>query len=126
MKKRTFKQLITSGAIMLTVVAGGTLGTAAPASALSRCTGTTFGWGWNTTNHQCIKDIQYLLNGWGVYNPVTVDGIWGARTADAVGYFQAHGSYNLARDEVVGPATWRALCKINGPTGPATDAGCTY
>jgi hypothetical protein len=117
-------QLMASGALMLTVVAGGALGTAAPASAEVRCASTTFGWGWNTTNHRCIKDIQYLLNGWNVYDHVIVDGVWGDHTVRAVSYFQ--GSYKLTKDGVVGPATWRALCKVNGPTGPATDAGCTY
>lgn len=126
MKKRNIMQIVASGALMLTIVGGGTLGTAAPASALSRCTGTTFGWGWNTTNHRCIKDIQWLVNGWGAYHQVDVDGYWGDETILAIKFFQSNTPYNLTKDGVVGPATWRALCKANGPTGPATDAGCTY
>lgn len=110
------------------LVLGGALVSASPASAsteLSYCTGTTFGWGWNTSNHQCIKDIQYMVNDYHGLPPLTIDGLWGNQTASAVEYFQLHGA-GLTADGVVGPATWRALCQMTGPTGPAVDAGCTF
>jgi hypothetical protein len=49
--------------------------------------------------------LQRLLNDHGA--AVEVDGVYGARTFDAVKAFQ--GSKQLARDGIVGPDTWRAL-----------------
>lgn len=113
----------TAGAITL----GVTLFVASPASALSYCTGTTFGVNWNTTNHACIKDIQGLLND--VENQdggrtIAVDGLWGTNTAWAVENFQNYDHVSV--DGVVGPRTWKDLCNDAGPTGSAVDAGCTF
>ncbi|MEU4426006.1 peptidoglycan-binding protein [Actinoplanes sp. NPDC024001] len=56
------------------------------------------------TNHP-VPMLQHLLLAHG--HTVTVDGIFGAQTGDAVRAYQR--AKNLADDGVVGPQTWRAL-----------------
>ncbi|WP_186317776.1 peptidoglycan-binding protein [Curtobacterium sp. 9128] len=106
---------------------GGVLLGASPASALSNCTGTTFGWGWNTTNHGCIEDIQGMLNNVDDQDggrTIAIDGVWGTNTVWAVENFQNYD--HVSSDGVVGPRTWRDLCNDAGPTGWAVDAGCRF
>lgn len=56
------------------------------------------------TNHP-VPMLQYLLLAHG--HTVTVDGVFGAQTSDAVRAYQR--AKNLPDDGVVGPQTWRAL-----------------
>jgi peptidoglycan hydrolase-like protein with peptidoglycan-binding domain len=52
-----------------------------------------------------VKTLQYLLRAHG--HALTVDGIFGVRTAAAVRSFQQQNG--LAVDGIVGPSTWSAL-----------------
>jgi lysozyme family protein len=67
-----------------------------------------------------VLAIQYLLQARGI--SVTADGVFGSGTAAAVSTFQ--GQVGLARDGIVGPATWGALVVTvqAGSTGPAVRA----
>src|SRR5690606_17904646 len=65
---------------------------------------------------ECVKALQHGLNNWGIYSgskktvpnlPLTVDGIFGAKTTSVVKAFQK--SKGLAQDGVVGPKTWNAF-----------------
>nr|WP_242833713.1 peptidoglycan-binding protein [Desulfosporosinus youngiae] len=53
-----------------------------------------------------VRELQKLLLKWG-YNPGPIDGIFGARTEQAVLQFQR--DHGLAADGIVGPLTWGAL-----------------
>lgn len=53
-----------------------------------------------------VRELQRLLLGWG-YNPGPIDGVFGAKTEQAVLQFQR--DHGLTRDGIVGPITWRAL-----------------
>ncbi len=67
-------------------------------------------------NHP-VKTLQYLLGARG--HPVTVDGIFGAKTDAAVRAFQR--GKHLSVDGIVGPDTWSALIieVSEGSTGDA-------
>lgn len=54
-----------------------------------------------------VRAVQQLLRGKFGFNNVTVDGIFGPITAQAVKDFQA--SKNIASDGIVGPNTWQKL-----------------
>jgi len=60
----------------------------------------------NGSTGSWVSDLQSDLNSFG-YGPLQVDGIFGMRTASAVGQFQR--DHGLADDEIVGPLTWHAL-----------------
>lgn len=53
-----------------------------------------------------VRELQLLLQNWG-YNPGPIDGIFGAKTEQAVLQFQR--DQGLTPDGIVGPITWRAL-----------------
>ena len=53
-----------------------------------------------------VQELQRLLVKWG-YNPGPIDGIFGAKTEQAVLQFQR--DRGLTADGIVGPITWRAL-----------------
>ncbi|MCW5254709.1 peptidoglycan-binding domain-containing protein [Streptomyces sp. SHP 1-2] len=52
-----------------------------------------------------VRHAQCKLGKWG--HPVTVDGIFGDNTYNAVRAVQ--GDCNLTRDGIIGPKTWRCL-----------------
>ncbi len=55
-----------------------------------------------------VQWLQMNLNGLGMnFNNFTIDGVFGPKTAQAVGSFQD--DYKLPRDEVVGPRTWKVM-----------------
>jgi peptidoglycan hydrolase-like protein with peptidoglycan-binding domain len=113
---------LAAGAIMAAVVVGG-LVTAAPASAAASCVAVTQGPGYSSNTPRCVKDLQKMLNNTHIVS-VGVDGAYGNKTATAVRYFQNNTSYGLTVDGITGPKTWSALCKANGRTSAAIDAGC--
>lgn len=119
-KMRRIASVALAGAIVL----GGATIAASPASAAGKCTAHTYGVGYNRTDTRCIKNIQKLVNGWRNYPPVAVDGLWGNETIGAIRYFQNNTPYGLTKDGIVGPATWRALCTVNGNTAVTRDSGC--
>lgn len=95
------------------------------ASAATRCYGQTFGPGHSSTKN-CVEDIQSLLDiyGMGPYH-LTVDGVYGAQTKNDVANFQDGQFVGLTADGIVGPQTWKYLCKVDdGTDGPEVDAGC--
>jgi hypothetical protein len=55
---------------------------------------------------QAVKTLQDALNRNG-FGPLTVDGVFGAKTVAAVKSYQSH--HGLAVDGIVGPATWAKL-----------------
>ena len=64
---------------------------------------------WPTTRpgskEHSVTTLQYLLLAHG--HTVTVDGVFGAQTGDAVRAYQR--AKDLPEDGVVGPQTWQAL-----------------
>jgi peptidoglycan hydrolase-like protein with peptidoglycan-binding domain len=58
-----------------------------------------------------VKELQGLLNKQGF--SLTVDGLFGEGTEDAVRKFQS--THGLAADGMVGPATWKALLNEQSP-----------
>ncbi|MGH3912667.1 MAG: peptidoglycan-binding domain-containing protein [Pseudonocardiaceae bacterium] len=67
-----------------------------------------------------VRVVQYLLNDRGI--TVTVDGIFGPKTENAVKSFQADSG--LRQDGVVGAQTWSRLIRTlqDGSSGPAVKA----
>lgn len=53
-----------------------------------------------------VRELQRLLQEWG-YNPGPIDGIFGARTEQAILQFQRN--HGLTSDGIVGPITWQVL-----------------
>ena len=64
---------------------------------------------WNTEKRYVIA-VQKILNGYGY--GLSLDGVWGTKTRDAVVAFQK--SKNMNPDGVVGFQTWRGLCSSSG------------
>lgn len=60
-----------------------------------------------------VRELQRLLLEWG-YNPGPIDGIFGARTEQAVLQFQR--DQGLTPDGIVGPKTWGALQSQQPPS----------
>jgi len=110
-------------AVSVTAVALGTVVAAQPASAATSCVQQTFGPNYASNTTRCVKDIQKMLNSWGAYNRITVDGAYGAKTAETVRFFQNNTAYSGTADGIVGPKTWAQLCKVNNASAKK-DAGC--
>lgn len=57
----------------------------------------------------CVRHLQRAFNGWtaDAEAPVTVDGVFGPKTHDAITTLQFRNG--LATDGIVGPETWKAL-----------------
>jgi len=68
----------------------------------------------SSTNRK-IKALQELLNQHGARPPLYIDGVWGARTSQAVHRFQT--ASNLRVDGKVGPQTWGRLNRPPGASG---------
>ena len=67
----------------------------------------------------CVKYVQNEIN-YKVLKPcykyeINRDGVFGAKTVDAVKKFQK--KFGLKADGVVGPGTWKAIVKGNFPCG---------
>jgi peptidoglycan LD-endopeptidase CwlK len=55
-----------------------------------------------------VQLLQIELNGLGGnFNNFSIDGVYGPKTAEAVGSYQDE--YKLPRDEIVGPLTWKII-----------------
>lgn len=61
-----------------------------------------------TNNSQRVKDVQNTLNYWNGNTNLNVDGVFGAKTYNAIKAFQTKKGINP--DGVVGPTTWKYLC----------------
>lgn len=73
-----------------------------------------------------VKEVQRRLKNWGYYTG-SVDGIFGAKTAEAVKYFQRKNG--LTADGIVGRATYEALGmndSVNALTGGGGGSGSSY
>jgi spore germination protein len=68
-----------------------------------------------------VQELQQLLIKWG-YNPGPIDGIFGAKTKQAVLQFQR--DHGLKMDAIVGPITWQAL--LSQPQMYTIQAGDTF
>lgn len=63
---------------------------------------------------ESVKELQTILNSFG--NKLNIDGIFGAKTEEAVKSFQK--SNHLSSDGIVGPKTWEELYKTYGEYDP--------
>jgi len=69
---------------------------------------------------EAVRTLQWRLQQWGYYTGA-IDGVYGAKTYDAVVRFQRqNGVYPV--DGVVGAATWRALGLLNAVSGGGQSA----
>lgn len=73
-----------------------------------------------------VKEVQRRLKNWGYYSG-SVDGIFGAKTTEAVKYFQRKNG--LSADGIVGRATYQALGmndSANALSGGGNSGGSSY
>lgn len=119
-RRKLFASVVIAAAVL-----GGSMMAAAPASAASACVNVTQGPGYASNTTRCVKDLQKMINNGHIIG-VEVDGVYGEKTVTAVRYFQNHSNYGLTVDGIVGPKTWSGLCKSNGRTTAAIDAGCKF
>lgn len=111
MKAKAFRNRIAATAAAVALAATGaftvTTMNAAPAQANSKCVDNVYKYGGYGT---CVGYLQTMLN---YDNPhsqdITVDNSYGSNTRSAVKYFQRWNALDI--DGVVGPKTWKKLCK---------------
>lgn len=72
----------------------------------------------------CVKYTQQIVNASGTSSKIDTDGIFGAKTKDAVVSFQK--AKKLTADGIVGANTWKKLCAVtqSAANTPQKNAGC--